>query len=223
MPQTRAVKPTGVASCCYKERPRSFATDRHGPRRNSQEPHPARRFRRLSEGQGQCALALCALAVGAERAARHGLHLSGTCRVHREIFRGGWRAPAARLCRRRARLARAGRLGPAHAEFAQRPRQELRRLRGRRRPLHERRGAAGLSAALLRARPFHGGDGAAQGSDPARMLVLAHGDDRADAEDRRAADAASRRVGCDHRALARRVRQVRGAWRHEGVSGEPEV
>ena len=31
------------------------------------------------------------------------------------------------------------------------------------------------------------------------------------------------RVGCDHRALARRVRQVRRAWRHEGVSGEPDL
>ena len=180
------MKPAGAPQCCYKDR-QDFS-QRHVMDlvATPKNPIPLGVSGRLSEGQGQRALALCALALGAERAARHGLHLSRAQRVHREIFRGGWRASAERLCRLRARLARTGRFWPADAEFAQRPREELRRLRGRRRPLHERRGAAGLPAALLRARPFHGSDGAAQGSDPAGLLVLAHGDDRADAEDRRA-------------------------------------
>ncbi len=51
--------------------------------------------------------------------------------------------------------------------------------------LHESRGAAGLSRALLRARPLDGVHGAVQRGDQARLLVHAHGLDRADGEDRR--------------------------------------
>ena len=160
-----------------------FATDRHGPRRDSQEPDPARRLRRLSRRARARALALCALALGAEGAARHGLHLSGPRRVHREIFRGGGRAAAAEALPSRCSIGagRADRAGSCRNSLKGHVRR-FRRIRGGRRPLHERRGAAGLSAALLRARPFHGGDGAAQGGDPAGLLVLAHGDDGADAE-----------------------------------------
>ena len=108
-------------------------------------------------------------------------------------------------------------------ELAQRPRQELQRLRGRRCALHERGGAARLSAALLRACSFHGGDRAAQGRDHAGMLVLAHGADGADARDRRPADASGRGVGATTGSVAMRIGQARGARRHEGLCRQPDL
>ena len=166
-----------------------------------------------------CALALRQLAVGAAGAARHGLHLSGPRRIHREIFRGGGRAPAARLCR--GDLDWRGQGGPAgscgtRAKATSTTSPSTRTTH----PLHEGGRAAGLPAALLRARSLDGQHGAVQGLDQARVLVHPHGHDRADAEDRGAA-VLEQAMRPDRRwAHHARLRQARRAWRwHQAPSG----
>ncbi len=202
-----------VVSRCYNGRGNARAEEpgwSHGPCCDTEEPHPARRIGRLYRRAQRHSSALCELAVVAQGAARHGVHLSRPHRIYREIFRGGWRASAQRLCRCRARLARAGRIEPARPQSAQGSCQRLRRLRGGPRAFHEGRGAAGLSHALFRARPLHGGDGAVQSLDQAGLLVQPHGDDRADGEGPRPPHVAQALRSTGRWPLSDRIRPARG-------------
>ena len=134
-------------------------------RRRRQRHHQDARRRRA---------ALCALGAAGEPQG-HGLRLHRTQRADREIFRDRARSARPRLCGGDDRLARAGPLLAPPARSAQGLCARLRRFRDRRRDLRAAGGAAGLPAALLRARPFHGRHGDAAGGACRQALVRPHG------------------------------------------------
>ncbi len=82
-------------------------------------------------------------------------------------------------------------------------------------------------APLFRARPLHGVNGAVQGGDQARLLVHAHGLDRAHGADHGPAHVAAAVRAARGRAYDVRLRQARGAGRQDeipagsGVRGQP--
>ena len=161
----------------------------HDARLHSRQSGARRRRHGNPEDARRRLAALCALGAAAG-AQGHRVPVPGARRVHREIFRDRPRSARARLRGRDARLARAGPVRTRAAQFAQGLCAQLRRLRRRSRHLHPRGGAAGLPAAVFRARAFDGSDRPAARRPSGPSLVRPHG--AAGADDRAAGDAPRR-------------------------------
>ena len=104
---------------------------RHGALRHPPKQSRAgrRRRRHRSRAQRRREAALCALAAERRGRSRGTVCLfQGRDGVHREIFRDDRRPAPPRLRGGHARLARAGRLGPAAAQSAQGPCRQFRRI-----------------------------------------------------------------------------------------------
>ncbi len=158
-----------------------------GPYFHSRQSGARWRCHRHPENTRRRGAALCALGPAAGTQG-HRLPVPGPRRVHREVFRDRARPACAWLRRRHARLARAGPVATRARQSAPRLCAQLRPVSDRPGNLHQRRCAAGLPAAGVRARPLHGRDGAAARRPRRQPLVRPHGAARA--HDRAARDAA---------------------------------